>query len=117
MLGDRSRFWLVVFEIETAFQTRACFSSSGVVVATNGRNEIRYSMWFNSGRRASSSASVTILRGCLGSRAMRVRPCPMPRRTPALPLRYAPGTIVAGGAGEKPGACLEGRLYAKTSQQ
>jgi hypothetical protein len=41
--------------------------------ARNGRNKINYSMWFNSGRRASSSASLEILRGCLGSSAMRVR--------------------------------------------
>jgi len=42
-LYDPSRFLLVIFEIETAFQTHAWFGSSAVV-ATNGRNEGSYSM-------------------------------------------------------------------------
>jgi hypothetical protein len=69
---DPSRFLLVVFGIGTAFQSRARFVFE-CGFARNGRNKINYSMWFNSGRRARSSASLEILRGCLGSRAMRVR--------------------------------------------
>jgi hypothetical protein len=41
MLYDPSRVLLFVLGIETAFQTHA---GSGAVVATNGRNEIRYWM-------------------------------------------------------------------------
>ena len=53
---------------------------SGAVVAANGKTKVSYSRWFNSGRRASNSASLASLRGCLGSRAMRVKVCPMPKR-------------------------------------
>ena len=72
-MHNPSRFLLPVLSQGQPSRPTPGFVFLGAVVTENERKEVSYSIWFNAGRRVRSSASVAILRGCLGSRAMRVR--------------------------------------------